>query len=176
MGVDLLTSIALGIFAALCVVAIRHFARRTMGVDLPKWLMPAAAAAAMVGYSVWNEYSWYPRLSGQMPDSVTVLSTGATKTAFRPWTYAVPMVTRFIALDRAAFAPVEGSPKVLQGEVMLIERYAPMKRVAVAYDCAGHARADLVEGARIAPGGMLQGADWVLLDADDPGLRAACTT
>lgn len=175
MSVDFLTTIAIGIFAALCVVAIRHFSRRFLGHELPKWLMPVAIALSMVIYSVWNEYSWSSRLIAKMPDSVSILGTGTTKTAFRPWSYAVPMVTRFSALDRAAFQPVQGSPEIRKGEVMLIERYAPMKLIPVAYDCVGQVRADLLEGAQIAPGGMLSGGAWVQLAEDDAGLRAACT-
>lgn len=174
MSSDLLAAIAMGIFAAFLVVALRHFAGRVLGVQLPRWLMPAAIAGAMIGYSIWADYSWFGRVSGQLPDQVAVLSTGASDTALRPWTYVFPMTTRFVAVDRDAFTPVPGSPEIRKGQIMLIDRAAPLRVVPVAYDCTGRARADLVGGAEIAPGGMLSGGDWHVLEPGDPGLAAIC--
>lgn len=174
MSHDLLAAIATGIFAGFCALALRHFTGRVLGWQLPRWLMPAAIAGAMIGYSIWADYSWFGRVSGPLPDQVAVISTGTDTTLLRPWTSVFPMVTRFAAVDRDGFTPVAGSPEIREGQIMLIDRAAPLRVVPVAYDCTGRARADLVGGAEIAPGGMLSGGEWHVLEPGDPGLAAIC--
>lgn len=176
MATDLLTIFATTIFVWFCLYAGRHALRKLAGIEMAKWITPAALAVALVGTSIWTEYSWYDRTRAALPDSVAVFETGETATGLRPWTVLAPFTSRFVALDRAALRQSPGLPDLVMGELYLIQRWQPTQSRAAVWDCRKAARADLTQGASIAPDGTLSGATWLALPADDPGLRAACTT
>ena len=49
---------------------------RACSAVAPRWIMPAGIGLAMLGFTVWNEYSWYSRVTDQLPASVEV-ATGS---------------------------------------------------------------------------------------------------
>ncbi len=168
MFFDLIAAIFAG-FAAAGVVLL--FGRR----HLPRWAAPVAAGAAMLGFTVWAEYTWFDRTAGSLPEGVVVTET-ATKTAFwQPWTYARPMVHRFVALDRAATRRNDKLPTQRLTDLLLFERWAAVNAVPVVFDCAAHRRAPMVEGVEFGADGQIEGVVWAALDASDPTLKAACT-
>lgn len=158
---DILGMIAVGIGAAAVAFAGLH-ALRKAGLNLPRWLLPAAIGAAMLSYTIWNEYSWYSRVRDQLPDTVEVLETGMGGKAWRPWAFIVPMVNRFAAIDRAALQPGDGG--VQRGQVLFVERWQPTRSVTLDFDCAGERlRAVSDESA----------SDW-RPGKDDPAFAAIC--
>ena len=94
MAWDIIGMIAVGIGVAAVVYAASH-ALRKLGVVLPRWIMPAAIGLGMLVFTIWNEYSWYSRVTGQLPDTIAVLETGSGGKAWRPWSFVVPVVNRF---------------------------------------------------------------------------------
>lgn len=170
MTMDLISMLAVGVLAFCIVFALNHLT----GKRLPKWTLPASIGLAMIAFSVWNEYSWFPRVRAELPPEVAVLRTGADSAPWRPWTYLAPITTRFIALDQRQVLHSEQHPDLVAAEIMLVQRWTPTRRVPVAFDCAAHARADLIEGAAMTPEGDVRNAVWVPLPADDAALMAAC--
>lgn len=169
---DFVTMLAGAALAFLLVFAGRHALKTLFGVVLPGWLMPAAIGLAMIGTAIWSEYSWFPRLRAGLPETAVVVLTGQETAPWRPWTYAVPLTVRAMVIDRAKLrAP---APGVAEADLLLLQRWAPMQTVTVAYDCAGARRADLFGGASVAADGSLSGATWQALDQGDAGLKAAC--
>ncbi|MFB2531209.1 hypothetical protein ACEYYB_03675 [Paracoccus sp. p4-l81] len=175
MATDLLTILVLTLAAMMMIFALRHALSRLAGVNLPRWITPAVIAATIIGASVWTEYSWFGRVTGQLPDSVAVLDQGQQTTALRPWTYLMPITARFVALDRAALIRSAARPGLVRGDLILIERWRPTQRVTAVWDCPARRRADLFGTAQVSPDGTLTGTDWLDLPADDPSLIAACT-
>ena len=173
MWVDILSMAAIGILAA-CVIYIskRMLARRGRG--LPRWTLPAIIGASMIGYSVWNEYTWFDRISGGLPPSVAVVSQGERSAPWAPWTYAWPVTVRFIAIDTHNRVESAQRPGLVVTELLLVERWQPTRRVQSAFDCRHSQRADLGAGARIDPDGSLAGARWQPMEPGDPMLRVAC--
>jgi len=169
---DFLTMLAGAALAFLVLFALRHALRKFLGIVLPKWVMPAGVGLAMIGTTIWSEYSWFPRLEAGLPDTAVVLLTGQETAPWRPWTYVAPLTVRAMVLDRAQLR--HPAPEVAETELLLLQRWAPLQRVSVAYDCSAGRRADLFEGARVNADGSLSGADWQPLEAGDEGLRAAC--
>ena len=169
---DFLTMLAGAALAFLVVFAGRHALKTLAGIVLPGWVMPAGIGLAMIGTAIWSEYSWFPRLRAGLPETAVVVLTGQETAPWRPWTYAVPLTVRAMVIDRAMLrAP---APGVAEADLLLLQRWAPIQTVTVAYDCAGTRRADLFGGAAIAADGSLSGATWQPLDPGDAGLRAAC--
>ncbi|MDP1667951.1 hypothetical protein [Phaeovulum sp.] len=170
MAIDWITMAAVGILAFCIVFAANHLSKRR----LPKWLMPAAIGGSMIAYSVWNEYSWFERVRADLPASVVILAEVQGGAPWRPWSYAFPVTSRFIALDRAAVLRSAASPDLVATDVLLVTRWGQTVRVPVAFDCKAGARADLVEGAELVPDGTLRGATWMAVGLDDEMLKAAC--
>mmetsp|Transcript_10479 Transcript_10479/g.16994 ORF Transcript_10479/g.16994 Transcript_10479/m.16994 type:complete len:111 (+) Transcript_10479:538-870(+) len=97
MFFELIGTIVAGVAAGLIVWALN----RTLKGRLPSWLVPVAAGAAMLATTISSEYSWFGRTSGTMPEGMVVAQTVEESAFYRPWTYARPYVSRFVAVDQA---------------------------------------------------------------------------
>ncbi|WPY96286.1 hypothetical protein T8T21_16040 (plasmid) [Limimaricola variabilis] len=170
MFLELLGVIFAGVTGALVVYA----ANRATGGRLPRWLMPAVAGLAMITATISLEYSWYGRTVAALPEGLVVADRVEDRAFFRPWTYLVPYIDRFVAVDRASMQTNPDRPGERIANMYFFGRWAPLRRVPVAFDCAGNRRAALVEGADIAPDGGIAGAEWTQAPPDDPLLAAAC--
>lgn len=173
MWVDVLSMFAVGALAA-CVVFIVSRLLRRRSRQLPKWAMPAAIGASMILFTIWNEYTWYSRVTSALPESVVVLSSGERTMPWAPWTYAVPVTVRFVALNGQATTESASNPNLRRSELLLVERWQPTRVVPVGFDCAHHRRADLIGGASLLPDGTLQGSQWVTPPPNDPMLQTVC--
>lgn len=170
MSIDLISMVAAGFLVACIVYAANHLS----GKRLPKWVMPASIGATMIAFSIWNEYTWFSRVRAELPETVQILRRIDSSAPWRPWTYLAPITTRFMALDQGTVIRSAKVPDLVAAEIMLVQRYTPTKRVPVAFDCKAGARADLIEGAALAPDGTLTGADWIPVGLNDEVLKAAC--
>lgn len=157
VGVELLGVIAVGIGMAALLYAGLHAARKA-GLNLPRWLLPAGIGMAMIGYSVWNDYSWYGRAVDRLPEGSEVLMTGEARQPWAPWTYLAPVKVRFAALDPAT---ITASGEGKRAEIMLVERRGQTLVVPQEFDC---------------PAGKVRPArgDWMAAGPDDPAFAAVC--
>lgn len=170
MLMDFIATIASGAGMAGCVLILN----RLTGKRLPRWILPASIGAAMVIFSIWREYTWYPQVRAQLPEGVVIATAPADRVVYRPWTYIFPLITRFVAVDRTEMFRSESNPDMFVASAVVIQRWTATHRVPMAFDCAGMRRADLFEGADLSAGGTLTGADWRQVDQSDALLRAAC--
>lgn len=159
IGADILGVIAVGIGMAALLYAGLHAARKA-GLKPAPWLMPAGIGAAMVFYSVWNDYAWLPRTVDRLPAGAQVLMVGEATQIWAPWTYVVPVGVRFAALDPASVTDgtEEGHRRA---QIMLVERRGQTVIVPQEFDCAG----GLIRPAR---------GDWAPAPGDDPAFAAVC--
>ena len=88
------------IIAGLAGAGVMMLIARITGNRLPKWLVPVAAGAAMLGTTISSEYSWFSRTSGNLPDGLEVVQTVESTAIYRPWTYLFPYTDRFVAVDQ----------------------------------------------------------------------------
>jgi hypothetical protein len=170
MLMDLIATIAVGAGLVGFVIIARHLSKGR----LPKWTIPAAIGLGMLLFSIWNEYTWYHRTTDALPDQVVILTSPTDKVFYRPWTYIFPVSTRFAAFDGTGMVKSMENTSFRRGDVMLVERWTPTKRIPVAFDCASGRRADLIEGAELSPDGTLSGGNWMDVGKDDELQRAAC--
>jgi hypothetical protein len=148
--------------------------RRILKQQMPKWALPAVIGAGMLGFSIWNEYSWFSRVTAVLPDEVEIILVPADTSPMRPWTYLFPPSTRFMALDRTVMQVSAENPSFRQAELMFVTRWQPTRRVPLAFDCDGGRHADLADGAVLAPDGTLTGSDWITAAPGDIMQSAAC--
>ncbi len=153
---------------------VAHLLRRLSGRRLPEWLTPAGVAAAMLVMVIYLEYSWAERFEAGLPDEIVVVSKNQHQSWFRPWTYAVPLTNRIIAIDNRVRQTNRNHPDLVLTGVILRERWALTMAFKSIFDCAEGRRADLTEGARLTADGIPPNAEWYRLDPNDPFLRVAC--
>ncbi|MDH3264778.1 MAG: hypothetical protein OEM24_12365 [Paracoccaceae bacterium] len=161
--------------AAFAAAGIVLFLVRVLRIRLPKWILPVGAGAAMLGYAIWSEHSWFPRVTAALPPATEVAWNNEETSWWRPWTYLVPLTTRFIAVNKGSIKTHEAAPGQRLAEVLLIARWQGTITVPVLFDCEGARRADLLGGAEFGPDGAVVGAEWHQLPADDPVLFVACS-
>ena len=148
--------------------------RRLSRSRLPEWLTPAGVAAGMLAMVIYLEYSWAPRYEAGLPENVIVVSKNQHSSWMRPWTYAVPLTNRLIAVDNRIRQRNSKNPDLVLTGVILQERWALTMGFQSMFDCANARRADLTEGTRLDEGGIPVSAEWYDLAHDDRFLTIAC--
>ncbi len=166
----LIATLAVGLAAGGLVWGVR----RLTGNRLPRYAMPIAAGFAMFAFVLWNDYSWFERMVASLPDDTRVARTYTDLSLWRPWTYLVPRINRFAAVDLAAARRHPDHPDLVLAEVVLLTRLEPELRVRQLFDCARWRRGDLTAETRFADDGRLDGVRWSRPDPEDPLVRAAC--
>lgn len=167
---NLLGPLLLGV----AVAGVLLFAKRVLRVPLPGWLVPTAAAVAIMGGHLYNEYTWYDRFTERLPARFTVVDTATTQGLLEPWTYLWPRINRFAAIDSGSIKTNANSPDLVMGKILLFQRYAPTAQVSEVVDCAGNRAAALSPQTEFAADGMPQNVDWEPRAADHPIMTAMC--
>ncbi|MFN6965310.1 MAG: hypothetical protein ACK4S4_16315, partial [Pyrinomonadaceae bacterium] len=141
---------------------------------IPRWAMPAAAGLGLIGTTIWMEYTWFDRVSGALPAEFVVANPESAASPLRPWTYVLPLVNRFAALDASKRARHPVRDDLIVAPVFGFARWQNPQSALIVFDCAGNRRVPVTEGMEIDANGTLTGAEWQVLDAADGLQRAAC--
>jgi hypothetical protein len=170
MFLELIAAFAAGFAAAGVVLGLNML----LGGRLPKWSLPVAAGAAMLGYAFWSEYTWFSRTAAELPAGVEVTFANETRALWRPWTYAAPIVNRFIAADTASIRTNAAVPDQRILDLYFFGRWSPQNRVEVVVDCGTGRLAPLVSAELDASGAATEAA-WATPPPGDTTLEIACT-
>ncbi len=170
MYVDIITIIAAG-FAAAGIVMILN---KLSGGRLPRWAIPAGAGAGMILMSLSNEYRWYPRTLNLLPAGFEVVSTAEHSALYSPWTYVVPYVDRFAAVDVDGVQRNPAQPDLRLSRVIVFTRWAPVQVRPAVFDCAQGRSALLDPEAVFNEDGTIRVARWDQTGEADPATRAIC--
>lgn len=170
MFYELVATLFAGLAMAGIVMALNHLTRGR----LPKWAMPVGAGAAMIVATIANEYSWYGRTVDGLPEGLEVVMENENRAAFRPWTYVMPFVDRFVAVDNQSLRTHPDQPNLRMIDTLFMGRWSAAEKLTVLVDCTAHKRAPLMDAIDFADGGVITGAEWVTTNADDPLITAAC--
>ncbi len=162
------------IFAGFAFAGIVLVLNKLTGGRLPRWATPVAAGLGMIGMTIASEYSWYDRTRETLPDSLAVIQEVESRAFYRPWTYAVPFVDRFAAIDTVSVRTNEQVPDERLVDLYFFGRWAPVSQVPVAVNCAENLRANLADGAEFADDGRVLNADWFNAGSGDPIIEATC--
>ena len=158
------------IMVAVLAACVAFVLQRLTGVNV-RWLIPTSAGAALLGFTLWNDYTWFSRLRADLPPDVVVVRTFEQSNAIQPWSLVVPIVNRFQAVNRASLQRSEVDPQVVRAEVYLVARWTPTFTTLQVLDCARGRRADAVDPG---PDGLPKADAWVEIGRDDPLLVAVC--
>ena len=117
------------------------FVAKLSGGRLPRWLIPVGAGCAMLAAAISSEYGWYGRTADGLPDGLVVADTVQDPIWWRPWTYAVPMTGRFVAVDIANLQQNTDNAAVFLADLYFFGRWRPVQSVEIMVDCADGLRA-----------------------------------
>ncbi len=162
------------IFAGFAFAGVVMILNKLTGGRLPRWSAPVAAGLGMIGVTIASEYSWYDRTRENLPDGLAIIQEVESQAFYRPWTYAVPFVDRFAAIDTVSVRTNDQVPDERLVDLYFFGRWAPVSKLPVAVDCAGNRRANLADGAEFADDGRLLNADWIAAGTGDPIIEATC--
>jgi hypothetical protein len=147
---------------------------RLVGRRPPPWVLPVAAGLAMLGFHVWNEYSWFRRTAAALPPHMVVAAAHASSSPLQPWTLLLPRVQRFAVIDLRAIHRNGSAPGLRMVEVFLIERHMPTFTTTQIFDCDTPRRADVTGNLEFDADGRPVDAEWIRLDAADQYRRSVC--
>lgn len=163
MFLELLAVIIAGIAGA----GVMMLVAKLTGNRLPKWLVPVAAGAAMLGTTISSEYSWFSRTSGNMPDGLEVVQTVESTAVYRPWTYLAPYTDRFVAVDTENIRENAEQADLFLADLYFFGRWSTVQSVEVMVNCDTGQRADPALGDGSPP-------VWREVPADDPIVTGVC--
>jgi hypothetical protein len=170
MALELIAAVV----AAFAMAGIALILRKLSGQRLPRWIIPVAAGAGLLGFTVWSEYDWFSRVSAELPTGVEIVDAPKVTMPIRPWTYVAPLTTRFTAIDHRATVSPPDNPDLLVAREIVYARWIGAAERLVIVDCAGDRQALLAPGVSPDGQGGLTGADWVDVGEDNAFQRAAC--
>lgn len=164
----------LGSFFVALTVGLFIWALRKKVPAIPRWATPAMAGAGLIVTAMYMEYSWFDRVSRALPAEFVVANAETGASPLRPWTYAVPLVNRFTALDGSKLARHPERAELVVAPVFGFARWENPQNALMVFDCAGKRRVPVTEGMAIDANGTLTGAEWLQLDSVDGLQEAAC--
>jgi hypothetical protein len=168
----LLGAVMIGVTAAsLVMIAFRLSGRRS-----PRWLLPLSAGAAMLGFQVWSEYTWFSRTAAELPPHVAVAGTFTGSHALQPWTLVRPRIDRFSAVDLNSVRWNDEAPELRIAEVYLVGRNLPTATTVQVYDCDRPRRAPMPASPVFDETGRPTNLQWTELSTDDQARRLVCDT
>ncbi len=162
------------VFGGIAMAGVVMIVNRLTGGRLPRWAAPVAAGLTMIAVTISMEYSWYGRTTANLPQGVVVANTVQKQSFYQPWTYLSPYVDRFVAVDELSLKKNADLPGQRMIDLYFFGRWAPLKKVPVAYDCTDARLATLIDGVDFGAQGEISNADWRQVAADDPVLMAVC--
>jgi hypothetical protein len=164
----------LGSFFVALTVGLFVWALRKKVPAIPGWATPTLAGAGLIVTAIYMEYSWFNRVSGALPSAFVVANPETTTSPLRPWTFVVPLVTRFTAIDGSKLARHPAREELIVAPVFGFARWQNPQNALMVFDCAGARRVPVTEGMEIDTNGTLTGAEWQVLDSVDGLQEAAC--
>jgi hypothetical protein len=170
MYIDIITIIVAG-FASAGIVMILN---RLTGRRLPRWAIPAGAGAGMILMSLTNEYRWYPRTLELLPAGFEVISTAEHRAIYSPWTYAVPYVDRFVAVDVAGLQRNASQPDLRLSRVIFFTRWEAVRIFPAVFDCVKGRSALMDPDAMFNDDGSVRVGRWDQTGMDDPATARIC--
>ena len=166
MLLGFLAALAVAIFAA----SVAFTLRRMFNIQA-RWIIPASAGAAMFGFTIWNDYTWFDRQLSGLPPEVVVTDAFEHSAALQPWTLIVPVINRYRAVDLRTRTRHVERPEIARVVVYLAQRYQPTFETVQIIDCARGLRADARDAGA---GGLPSEEAWVRLEPGDALQAAVC--
>lgn len=171
MALELIAAVA----ASFVLAGIALMLRKLSGNRLPKWFVSVSAAVGLIGFTIWSEYDWFSRVSAELPENVKVVWHAEEGMPLRPWTYVLPITTRFVAIDVKTVAVHPANADLRMARMYSFARWQPVRDGLTVIDCAQNRHVFVAEGIEITDQGELKGGEWTLGAESEGFAKAACS-
>lgn len=159
----------IGVAAMLLIIS------KTFRLTLPRWMYPATAGLGMLLLTIHIEYSWFNQVTSSLPEEIEVVETFDYSVPYQPWTYLVPRINRFVAVDHTSTRTNVDVENLVLVDVILMERFSPTFVATNFVDCAAGARMLVGEDMELDESGLPVGDDWTQAGLEDPLIAAVCS-
>lgn len=159
------------IFAGLGSAGIAMLLRKISGQRLPRWIIPAFAGLGILGYQIYQEYSWFEHKQQLLPSEAQVISSEQRSMVWRPWTFLFPITNAFTVVDDSIASESDNSD-VVSFQLYHFERAYP-DRVSIHPSLLNCTTRELVPLDQ--ENGRAQVEDMRLLDEDAPLYQHHCS-
>lgn len=109
--------------------------RYVFGRKLPRWTMPVAIAAAILGFQIYEEYNWYPRTMKGLSEDYAVINMQTHSAIWRPWSLIWPSVTSMSIVDKNHLQSLDDNPEINVGMVASLTSFGARTDVPFAFNC-----------------------------------------
>lgn len=158
------------IAAAGCVVLVY----RLIGRKPPKYMLPAAAAAAMFFVNIYAEYNWFYTTRDGLPENIKVVQTFDKSVPWSPWTYLWPRIERFTAVDVASVKTNPSHPGYVVAETHLVQKGKETLTILHLFDCGQGRIAAVSPNTEFDETGLPKEDNWEPLNKAHPMMAAVC--
>ncbi|MCY4289123.1 MAG: hypothetical protein OXC63_11070 [Aestuariivita sp.] len=162
------------VFAGLAVAGVIMLTNKVVGGRLPRWLIPVGAGLGMFATTLISEYSWYQRTVASLPTEMVVAQSVENFSWYRPWTYFVPYIDRFAAIDAASLLKHPLLPDQRIIDAFFFGRWQTVNHTRILLDCNGLRRALLADDSAFDRVGRVENVSWISVPAEDPILQTGC--
>ncbi len=174
----MLLDVLIAVCAAFAVGGVVYGAFRLVRVRPPKWVIPAVAAAAIIGVTAYQRYDWNDRVAAMLaqdaPDMV-IVERLRTAVWVEPWSLIEPVISSVVAVDRASIRRNPAHPGLVMVDLVLISRDDDTRVIRHLVDCPVRRLAPLPTEAVFTGDGLPEGLDW-REGAPEDLFAAACET
>ncbi len=162
------------IVGGISVAALLLVVSKIFRLKLPGWAYPAAAGAGMLLLTIHIEYSWFGQVQDGLPEEIEIVETFNETVFYQPWTYIVPRVNRFIAVDHGTARLNPNVDNMVLINTLLMERLTPALIATQFINCTDGARMLTSESMELGDDGMPLDNEWVSVGLDDPLISSVC--
>jgi hypothetical protein len=163
-----------GIVVAIGMAGFAMFLRKLSGGRIAKWIVPAAAGAGLIGFTIWIEYTWFARTSAELPDRMVIVKAETAPSPLRPWSYIWPMTTQFMSLDPAATMAHPDAPSLRVVSLYSTVRWQGATNAMMIVDCENARQVLVTAGVEVTPDAQMTGGEWITPGPGDGIQQAAC--
>ncbi len=168
--IDIVAIVAVGVGT----IGILLIVFKLWGQKAPRYLIPMSAGAAMVIFTVYNDYDWVNRAKKILPPDVVVAKEIGTEILLRPWTMFVPVVEQLVIFDKLKLRRHATQSNFVMVEAALMSRYMGAQEKLYLVDCDAGKEIELTAESKMGDDGLPTNGEWLALTQDAPMLVEAC--
>lgn len=172
MFMQLAATAAIGLVGA----GIIYLIAKSTGWKPPSVAYLIAIAVGMVGYAIYDEYSWYSRVSAELPTRLKVVRTYATSMPYQPWTYAAPRVYKFDAVDLASKRVNPNAPDLSLVRMLRVTRNTSSVDISAIVDCSNDRFTEVDATTKFADTGLPVNPTWEKLSGHPALKQSVCSS
>ena len=127
---EIIATASAGIGAAGIALILRFLLKKS-----PKWLVPVFAGLGVLGFQVYDEYTWASHTQSRLPKDSVVVAQIPHTAFYKPWSYIKPQVLQFVVADKAGVQSNHDNPHIKKVPLYFFQRRMKAYQHTILIDC-----------------------------------------